>query len=183
MYLENLTSRNGSFARSMQGVLLAMAVVIVAGCTVAPELPEPPQVIKLDPPVPLPIATPLEISVLHKANYNPFERDIGKSFKALGNAVDYRSELALHSIETPKPVDFSTSQVLVSSVGKKPGGGYSVAVEKLEEIDDRILARIVLINPGPNCINTQAETFPFEFVIIPSRKPIEIFERQRTDDC
>ena len=33
MYLENLTPRNGSFARSMQGVLLAMAVVIVAGCT------------------------------------------------------------------------------------------------------------------------------------------------------
>lgn len=121
--------------------------------------------------------------ILHKANYNPFERDNGKSFKVLRTSAEYRDELGLHSIETPKPVDFSRYQVLVSSIGAQPTGGYTINVEALEELDDRVIATIIQVNPGPGCITTQAVTYPFEITLIESLKPVEIFERQRTDDC
>jgi len=125
----------------------------------------------------------LKPEILHKANYNPFERDNGKSFKVLRTSAEYRDELGLHSIETPKPVDFARYQVLVSSIGQQPTGGYTINVEKLDELDDRVIATIIQVNPGPGCITTQAITYPFEIILIKSLKPIEIFERQRTDDC
>jgi len=123
------------------------------------------------------------IRVLHKASYNPFDRDNGKSFRALNTLAIYRSELGRHSIETTKPVDFTTSQVLVSSIGAKPTGGYTVSATNIEEFDDNIVVTVVQTIPGPSCITTQGVTHPFEFVVVPSRKPIEIFERQRVNDC
>jgi len=125
----------------------------------------------------------LRPEILHKANYNPFERDNGKTFKVLRTSAEYRDELGLHSIETPKPVDFARYQVLVSSIGQQPTGGYTINVEKLEELEDRVIATIIQVNPGPGCITTQAVTYPFEIILIESLKPVEIFERQRTDDC
>jgi len=123
------------------------------------------------------------IRVLHKASYNPFDRDNGKSFRALNTLEIYRTELGRHSIETTKPVDFRTSQVLVSSIGAKPTGGYTVSATDIEEFDDNIVVTVVQTIPGPSCITTQGVTHPFEFVVVPSRKPIEIFERQRINQC
>ena len=125
----------------------------------------------------------LNFTVLHKANYNPLEKDNGKSFKALISEEIYNAELLRHSVETPKSVNFSTSQVLASSAGQRPSGGYTIGVTEIEEIEDRVVATVVQVVPGPGCITTPAVSFPFEFVVVPSRKPIEIFERQRTQDC
>jgi len=123
------------------------------------------------------------IRVLHKASYNPFDRDNGKSFRAINTLEFYRSELSLHSIETAKPVDFRTAQVLASSIGEKPTGGYTVSVTNIEEFEDNVVVTVVQTIPGPACITTQGVTHPFEFVVIPSVKPIEIFERQRINQC
>ena len=175
------------------------AVPIASAPTALPPAPE------LAPPAPAPQAAPAAtppaesaivtliedssaetesgIRVLHKASYNPFDRDNGKSFRALNTLAIYRSELGRHSIETTKPVDFTTSQVLVSSIGAKPTGGYTVSATNIEEFDDNIVVTVVQTIPGPSCITTQGVTHPFEFVVVPSRKPIEIFERQRVNDC
>jgi len=125
----------------------------------------------------------LDFTVLHKANYNPLEKDNGKSFKALITAEIYNSELLRHSVETPKSVNFGTSQVLASSAGQRPSGGYTIGVTEIEETEDRVIATVVQVVPGPGCITTPTVSFPYEFVVVPSRKPIEIFERQRTEDC
>ncbi len=125
----------------------------------------------------------LTIEVLHKANYNPFERNNGKSFRALKSIEQYRAELGLHSIETAKPVDYKTSQVLSSSIGEVPTGGYKVTATKAEEYADRVVVTVVLTTPGPDCITTQAVTHPFEIVVIPSVKRIEISERKQVEDC
>lgn len=172
---------------------LLIATIAVTGCaTSIPELPvETPQAeVSQQPSEQKPEqaaqqsdAKALEIVVLHKASFNPFDKNNGKSFKALYNNALYRSELGLHSIETAKPVDFKTSQVLVSSIGEKPSGGYKVSATKAEEFADRVIVTVVQSSPGPSCITTTALTHPFEFVIIPSLKPIEIFERQQTNDC
>jgi len=152
--------------------------------------PQPKQAVKKTDP--LPEATDqsvnqgvnaLEIAVLHKAEYNPFERDNGKSFRAINTLESYRAELGRHSIETAKPVDFRSSQILASSVGVKPGGGYKVTVTQLDEYEDRIIATVVQTEPGANCVNTQERTHPFEFVLVPSLKPIEILEKKQALDC
>ena len=146
-----------------------------------PPPPSPSSVVTL--PETTPEVTDAGIRVLHKASYNPFDRDNGKSFRALTTMEIYRTELGRHSIETVKPVDFSSSQVLVSSIGEKPTGGYTVSATNIEEFDDIIVVTVVQTIPGPACINTQGATHPFEFVVVPSRKPIEIFERQRINEC
>lgn len=178
------------------------AAITIAGC--AATLPEPPEVLENpigvtlpttsnttavtggDPVSQSPVADAppeIEIEVLHKANYNPFELDNGKSFRTLQSLEVYRSELGLHSIETPKVVDFSTQQVLASSAGEKPTGGYNISVTKIEDTGDSVVVTVVQSIPGPGCINTEGKTHPFEFVLVPSRKPIQIFERQKVENC
>jgi len=125
----------------------------------------------------------LDYTVLHKANFNPLETDNGKSYRALRSVAIYSNELARHSIETPKQVDFEVSQVLASSSGQRPSGGYSVGVTKLQETEDKVIATVTLVNPGPACITPQFVSFPFEFIVVPSRKPIEIFEQRKTNNC
>lgn len=164
----------------------------------APTTALPPAPPALPPPLPAPAPSPVQlpasgelsfsvadngIRVLHKASYNPFDRDNGKSFRALKSLEIYRSELGRHSVETTKAVDFNTAQVLVSSIGEKPSGGYTVSATDIEEFDDNIVVTVVQTIPGPNCVTTQGATHPFEFIVVPSRKPIEIFERQKIDQC
>lgn len=129
------------------------------------------------------LSAELGIQVLHKANYNPFELDNGKNFRTLQSQEVYISELARHSIETPKVVDFNTQQILVSSAGEKPTGGYNISVTKVEDSEDSVVVTVVQSIPGPGCINTPGKTHPFEFVLIPSTKPIQVFERQKVENC
>ncbi len=134
--------------------------------------------------VPQPMVTmELGMVVLHKDSNNPLDRNIGKNFKVLNSGEKYQTELGLHSNEPTKPVDFTTSQILVSSIGEKPTSGYEVAASKMEELDDRIVVTVVQSAPGLGCVTSQTITHPFEFVVIPSTKPIEIFERQRVEKC
>jgi len=177
-------------ARKVLQLSVAAVAITIAGC--ATSLPDLPRVLEPEVTEPVQLPTPqptssgvqeLDIQVLHKANYNPFDQDNGKSFRALNNVENYRSELGRHSIETAKPVDFKSAQVLVSSVGEKPTGGYSVSVTKMEEYPDNVLVTVIQTIPGPGCITTQGKTYPFEFVIVPSLKAIEIFERQKIEEC
>ncbi len=187
--------------RWAQRLFTTAVVTTLIGCTASlPELP-------IDAPPRLPVEAPAKtveapaqaagntdgpqtavamergMVVLHKAANNPFDQDTGKSFKALNSLEKYQAELARYSIEATKPVDFTSSQVLVSSIGEKPTGGYEVTASEMEELDDRVVVTVVQSSPGPGCITSQAVTHPFEFVLIPSDKPIEIFERQRVDNC
>ena len=125
----------------------------------------------------------LEYDVLHKANFNPFNINTGKSFRALQTLRIYQSELGRHSLETAKPVDFDTAQVLVSSAGEKPTGGYTISVTGMELTADEVIVTVVQTIPGPSCVTTAGKSHPFEFVLIPSKKPIQIFERQKVENC
>ena len=125
----------------------------------------------------------LEYDVLHKANFNPFNINTGKSFRALQTLKIYQSELGRHSLETAKPVDFDTAQVLVSSAGEKPTGGYTISVTGMELTADEVIVTVVQTIPGPSCVTTAGKSHPFEFVLIPSKKPIQIFERQKVENC
>lgn len=157
----------------------------MSGCTSLiqnlPELPPEPEA-KITPPD-SELASELEIVVLHKANFNPLDQDHGTSYEVINSVEKYQSRLQLHTIETPKPIDFGQSQILVSSAGEKPTGGYKVSTTSLEEYSDRIVATIVQVIPGPDCVTTPSITHPFEFVHIPSVKPVIISQRQEVEDC
>ena len=158
---------------------------VISGCALSvkdlPELPQEPAAQTTPPESQAALA--LDIVVLHKANYNPFDRDHGTSFEVINSMEKYQSRLQLHTIETPKTIDFNQSQILVSSAGEKPTGGYRVSTSSLEEYPDRIVATIIQIIPGPDCVTTSAVTHPFEFVEIPSVKPVIISQRQEVEDC
>lgn len=72
-------------------------------------------------------------------------------------------------------VDFSSRRVVLLSLGGRPTGGYSISVEKIEDYGDFIKASIIIKKPGSNCVVTQAQTSPYQFVEVESVKEL-LFE-------
>ena len=70
-------------------------------------------------------------------------------------------------------VDFSREMVLVAFGGRHATGGFSVAIDAVQEEPEAIRARIRLKRPAPDAVVTTAETAPFTFVAVPrSDKPV-----------
>jgi hypothetical protein len=80
-------------------------------------------------------------------------------------------------------VDFSSRRVVLLSLGGRPSGGYSISVEKIEDYGEYIKASIVIEKPGSNCVVTQAQTSPFQFVEVESIKELIFEERIAVVNC
>lgn len=130
-----------------------------------------------------PVIQELTITVLHKADYNIDDSQTVKGFKVLATDTDYRTELARYSVEVPKPIDFSVSRVLISSMGTQISGGFVITVVRAEEYAEKVVVTVELNSPGASCVTTQALSNPYEFVIIPTVKPIEFVESEIVSEC
>jgi hypothetical protein len=80
-------------------------------------------------------------------------------------------------------VDFSSRRVILLSLGGRPTGGYSIAVEKIVDYGEFIKASIVIKKPGSNCIVTQAQTSPYQFAEVESVKELLFEERVEVVNC
>ncbi len=70
-------------------------------------------------------------------------------------------------------VDFSTHAVAAVFQGRKSSGGYSIGVEAVIEMSDRVTVTVRECEPGPESIVTSALSSPWEAISFPlSAKPV-----------
>lgn len=85
---------------------------------------------------------------------------------------------ALHRGSRPEPplpeVDFKREMVAAVFQGQQPTGGYAVAVERIEQLEDRVVIHVTAIQPRPEDFVTMALTSPYHLVRLPRRDlPVE----------
>ncbi|WP_395053838.1 protease complex subunit PrcB family protein [Flavobacterium sp.] len=71
-----------------------------------------------------------------------------------------------------KKEDIKTSNFILINMGEKATGGYTINVEKIEELADKIIVTIKEI--PPTGMTTSVITKPCYVIKIKSKKPIEI---------
>ncbi len=73
---------------------------------------------------------------------------------------------------TPRPdapeIDFGKHMVLTVFMGRRPSGGYSVRIESVRELEDRVEVRYSTSAPGPGDMVTMAITSPYHYVVVPA---------------
>ena len=70
-------------------------------------------------------------------------------------------------------VNFSTHAVAAVFQGRKNSGGYSIGVEAVIEMPDRVTVTVRECEPGPSSIVTSALSSPWEAVAFPlPEKPV-----------
>lgn len=72
------------------------------------------------------------------------------------------------------PSEAKTATFLVLNMGEQPSGGYSIAIESVVEIPERIIVTTKDITPQPGSMNTMAITYPYTVVKINSKKAVEV---------
>lgn len=71
-----------------------------------------------------------------------------------------------------KKEDIETCNFILVNMGEKPSGGYTLEVQKVEELDNKVIVTLKEIEPKG--IATTAVTKPCYVIKIKSKKPIEI---------
>ena len=85
---------------------------------------------------------------------------------------------AVHRGARPEPptpdVDFEREMVAAVFQGQQPTGGYAVAVERIEQLEDRVVIHVTSIQPRPEDFVTMALTSPYHLVRLPRQDlPVE----------
>lgn len=71
-------------------------------------------------------------------------------------------------------IDVQRSNFVILNMGEKRTGGYSVAVESVQETEKNIIINVKESSPEPDAMVTQGVTYPFCVVKINSKKEIII---------
>ena len=71
-----------------------------------------------------------------------------------------------HRPQPPLPdVDFERQMILLASLGRRPSGGYSIAVQDISVTDNTLAVDVLIKQPGQGCIVTTGITVPVDIVI------------------
>lgn len=70
--------------------------------------------------------------------------------------------------------DMKNSTIVILNMGEKPTGGFSISVQDVQELPDRILMIIKENEPAADSMVTMGITNPYTIVKINSKKKIEI---------
>lgn len=94
----------------------------------------------------------------------------------------------LTSNMAPKPpvpeVSFESEMVILATMGARPTGGHSIAVEEVAEDEGTVYVMVHETLPSGKCVTTQAVTAPATPVRVPRRDgPVVFLERRTTTDC
>ena len=121
--------------------------------------------------------------VLHKADYNIDDRATFRNFLVLSDAAAYALELQNYSVEVPATIDFTSDSIVLATMGTQASGGYAISAMKAEEYADRVVVQYELVSPSDNCLTTPAQSNPYEFIVLPTRKPLEFADVSRVEAC
>ena len=81
-------------------------------------------------------------------------------------------------------VDFTTSTVIVASMGVRNTGGFGISVEGASRQGENVYAKILERSPGRGCFTTQAITFPVTVTVIATQTTaVEFIEATETRRC
>ena len=101
-----------------------------------------------------------------------------RSFLVLSNEEEWKALWSrINGNIQPLPplpeVNFSTHAVAAVFQGRKNSGGYSIGVEAVIEMPDRVTVTVRECEPGPSSIVTSALSSPWEAVAFPlPEKPV-----------
>lgn len=101
-----------------------------------------------------------------------------RSFLVLSNEEEWKALWSrINGNVQPLPplpeVNFSTHAVAAVFQGRKDSGGYSIGIETVIEMPDRVTVTVRECEPGPSNIVTSALSSPWEAVAFPlSEKPV-----------
>jgi len=120
---------------------------------------------------------------LHSSTYLSSGEYTNKRSEIFIDQLDYENELLNYSNDTALTIDFTENKVLLVDMGRRPSGGNSISVSKLENFDQYALVTVTLSVPGDNCGTASVLTNPFEFIQIATQKEILIKEEIIFIDC
>ncbi len=101
-----------------------------------------------------------------------------RSFLVLSNEEEWKALWSrINGNVQPLPplpeVDFATHAVVAVFQGRQNSGGYSIGVEAVIEMPDRVTVAVREREPGPSSIVTSALSSPWEAVVLPlPAKPV-----------
>ena len=81
-------------------------------------------------------------------------------------------------------VDFQREMVVVAAMGRQPGGGYDIVIERAVEDTAGIEVLVRRTTPGDRCSSSAAVTKPLDLAKIPvSNKPVRFRDREQAAAC
>ena len=81
-------------------------------------------------------------------------------------------------------LDFQTQMLIVSFAGNQPSGGYRLEIEKITQTDQGLAIELVLIQPGSNCLLSQAISQPYLLATSPiSQAAVKFSLSNKIVDC
>lgn len=82
------------------------------------------------------------------------------------------------------PVDFDRRMVIAASLGRKPTGGHSIAIESVHRGEGKLFVVVKETSPGLGCLTTQAITAPATAVSVERFDgSVTFIEEAETKDC
>lgn len=152
--------------------LLSLAAPLLAGCAIESNA---------NTNTPLPT---VNFSVVAAGYYTINGQPENKKLEVFSNQPAFNASLNLFIQPLAEhTVDFSSRRVALLGLGGRPTGGYSVSAEKIEDYGDYIKATVLIKKPGANCIVTEVQTSPYQFVEVESTKELLFEERVEIVDC
>ncbi len=108
----------------------------------------------------------VDFSVLATGTNSSF--DGARTLEVVSNSSEWDRVWRVVGSDRPMPqVNFDTRTVLVVYQGRKPTGGWSIAVDRLRRVGTNLIVSVKEQKPGPGDITTDALTSPFVVVSIP----------------
>lgn len=114
-----------------------------------------------------PHVSEVPFTVLDEGTYAPGAKN-RKNYAVYeqGDLADFW-EIAGHDRADTPTIDFRNKYVIVVFAGTKSSGGYSIEVRKVTDVESTRNVEVALLSPGEGCVNSQALTSPYQFIVVP----------------
>jgi hypothetical protein len=153
---------------NIQRVLLAAGTALaISACGAAPERSG---------------GNAMEIEEIARGSFSQVQQE---RMEVIRDASDFRSvwRQAGRRGEAPE-IDFERDMIAVVFMGERRTGGYSIRVDGAERSNDGLVLQVLMREPGPDCMTTQALTQPWQIVRLPRVEgEVDFRIRQETVDC
>lgn len=107
-----------------------------------------------------------------------------KKIEVFTDQASFNSSLSAYTQPTTEhTVDFSSSRVVLLSLGGRGTGGSSIKAEKIDDYGSHLKVTVLIVEPGGGCAVTQSLTSPYEFIEIESVKELLFEERFEMRHC
>lgn len=112
--------------------------------------------------------TPTQLVTIGKGYYSGYTE---RAFLVIKTQDEWRTIWKVHAeirlpLKGPPEIDFTKETVIAVFRGKCPTGGYTIEIDTIEKMKDKILVYIIETQPRPDTIVTQALTQPYHIIRI-----------------